>query len=586
LGCIPSRWLWFKGQRSLGRASSASRWLPGWSGDPDCPSFLMDGWRPWGEAVEGFGWSETLLEVDPIEHKVTNVFGQIRTRVVRHRGLILAVAGLLLVAGVAYLYWSQVQANHYEEAFRKGLNFWNHRDAERALPELRKAAKADPRDPELWVLIGRSELASGRADRALEAWEEALRREPGFKPALFERGKEALVRHVARRIPPPLDRSTGWLSLQLEPAARVEGGTEEVQRIWADVKAGAAAAPELARFARGTNDLLEGRYRDAGPHFRAYADRNGWDAGALALVGIANQYGALPNRAEQALSEALSLKSEKVWFEVRAEARYLQGNYEGAREDYRQADLEKESEPLFARRIPTQGLILWLRADQGLEVTGSSVSRWSDQSSGRHDAVPKDPAAGPRVTASAIRGLPAVLFSGTDDELRLPDGFEDFSAGLSVFVVAEPQAQTGDTWSFVYLATGQAGALPIEAFLGRRRESESIVLSVEDIKSASPPYVTGIVPPKQFEELGAVEDPSGTVRLYQRGLPVATGTLTLPGKTVRNRNRVGAGFKGHLAEILLYNRGLSDLERLGVEAYLKDRYFPGGASPAPSTEKR
>jgi len=526
------------------------------------------------------------LEVDPIKSKPASPVLRVQTTLLRHRNLILAVAGAVLVAGLGYLYWSQKQAAFYDEAFHKGLNFWTHRDPEKALPELRKAAKADPRDPELWVLIGRAELMSGHTDRAQEAWEEALRREPGFPPALFERGKEALGRHVTRRLPPPLDGSTGWLCLQLEPVGRVPGAAEEVQRIWADVKAGAVATPECSRFARGTNELLEGRYREAGPHFRAYADRNGWDAGALALIGIANHYGGLSKTAEQAMSEALALKGDPRWFQVRAETRYLQGNYEGAREDYRQAGTEKEAEPLFARRIPSQGMTLWLRADAGVEVTGGSVSRWSDQSSGRHDAVPKDPAAGPRVTASAVRGRPAVLFNGTDDELRLPDGFEDFSAGLSLFVVAEPQTPSGEPWSFLFLATGQAGALPIEALLGHRRESEALVYSVEDMKVTSPSYVTGVVPQKEFEGFGVLQDPSGKVRLYKRGLPVSAGTLTLPGKIIRNRNRVGAGLKGHIAEIVLYNRGLSDLERLGVEAYLKDRYFPDAAAVAPSTEKR
>ena len=526
------------------------------------------------------------MEVDPIKNKPDSPLLRVRTTLARYRNLILAVVGVLLVAGIGYLYWSQKQAALYEETFRKGLNFWTHRDPEHALPELRKAAKADPRDPELWVLIGRCELTSGHVDRALEAWEEALRREPGFPPALFERGKEALGRHIARRIPPPVDRSTGWLPLQLEPIGRVEGGAEEVQRIWADVKAGAAATPEFARFARGTNDLLEGRTREAGPHFRAYTDRNGWDAGALALIGIANHYGALPGKAEQALSEALALKADPRWFQVRAESRYLQGNYEGAREDYRQAGVDKETEPLFARMIPSPGLILWLRADAGVEVSGGSVSRWADQSSGRHDGVPKDPAVGPHVTASAVRGRPAILFNGTDDDLRLPDGFEDFSAGLSVFVVGEPQAPQGDPWSFIFLATGQAGALPIEALLGRRRESESLVYSVEDMKVTSPPYVVGAVPLKEFEAFGAVQEPSGKVRVYKRGLPISAGTLTLPGKIIRNRNRVGSGFKGHIAEIVLYNRGLSDLERLGVEAYFKSRYFSDPAAAAPATEKR
>jgi len=71
------------------------------------------------------------------------------------------------------------------------------------------------------------------------------------------------------------------------------------------------------------------------------------------------------------------------------------------------------------------------------------------------------------------------------------------------------------------------------------------------------------------------------VRLFKRGAAVGTGTLILPRKTLRTRNRVGAGLKGHVAEVVLYNRSLSELERLGVESYLNDRYFP-----APPVEKR
>jgi len=512
---------------------------------------------------------------------IVNNHESFSTKVVRHKGLIFAVLGVIGLCTCSWLYWSQKKAAEYEEAYRKGLKSWEQRDAEHALPHLRKAAKVDPTDPELWVLIGRAELASNRVDRALEAWEQALQREPGFKPALFERGKEAFCRHVAGRIPAPVDRATGWLSLQPGP-----GAADEIQRIWGDLKAGAYTTPEFTSFAKGANDFLEGRYKDAAQGFRGYADKNGWDAAAVALAGIANHYGALPNRAEAAMTAALALKFEKAWVRIRAEAKYLQANYEGAKEDYKLADLEKEAEPLFARRIPTPGMVLWLRADQGVEVRGDSVSKWADQSGGKRDAASKDAEVGPKVSAAAVKGLPAIQFSGGLDELRLPDGFEDFSAGLSMFVVGEPAAQAGEAWSFVSLATGQAGALPIEACIGGRRESDAIVFAVEDFKSASPPYVAGPAAVKEFEELGAIEEPSGAVRVYKRGQPVASGKLTLPSKTVRTRNRVGAGFKGRTAEILVYNRSLTDLERLGVDAYFKDRYFPGSPAAAPSAEKR
>ena len=146
--------------------------------------------------------------------------------------------------------------------------------------------------------------------------------------------------------------------------------------------------------------------------------------------------------------------------------------------------------------------------------------------------------------------------------------------------------EPGDPWSFLYLATAATGAGRVELFLGRRRESEQVVYTAEDLVVQRKPFVEGIAPVKGFEGISAVQEPSGAVRLYKRGMPLATGTLLLPRKTLRTRNRVGAGFKGQLAEVLLYNRSLSELERLGVEAHLKDRYFPDGSAVAPSTEKR
>jgi tetratricopeptide (TPR) repeat protein len=494
------------------------------------------------------------------------------------------VSGILILGTLAFLFWSQKKAQEYDEAFKRGMASWKQRETERALAAWRKAAQTDPKDPEVWVWIGRAELVSGRADGAKEAWEEALRREPGYKPALFERGKEALGRQVDRRVPPPVDGTTGWLPLTLDSMARIEGGAEELQRILADLRAGASHGPEFAPFVRGAFYLIEGNYKDALPKLQAYADANGWDATGLALLGIACHYGALPKRAEPALTAALALRDEKRWLKVRAETRYLQGNYEGARADYREGGLEKEAEPLFGRRIPFRGLILWLRADAGIETADSFVSRWADQSDAKNDAKPKELSPGPRVTASAVHGRPAVLFNGTDD-LRLPDGFEDFSAGVSVFAVGETPTESGEPWTFLDLATPGLGNTSMKLLLGRRRDSEKVVYSVEDLEVQRRPFVEGLAPVKGFEGISAVQEPSQTVRLYQRGAPANTGTVLLPRKTLRNINRIGAGLKGHLAEILLYKRSLSELERLGVEAYLQDRYFPDGAVP-PATEKR
>jgi tetratricopeptide (TPR) repeat protein len=493
---------------------------------------------------------------------------------------ILAAVGVLLVAGGAVLYRAQEKAKRYDEAFKKGSAAWTRGDAEAAVAQFRKAAQIDGEDPELWVQIGRSELVLRHDDRASEAWEEALKRSPGYKPALFERGKEAFGRHVTRRIPPPVDGETGWLSPRLEAAARGEGGAEEAKRILSDLRESSEQNPAFTKFTRGAIYLLDGKYAEAPQGFQEYSELNPWDTTGIAMLGIATFYATLPSRAERALSEALTRRNEKAWLKLRADARYLQANYAGARQDYKDAGLEKEAEPLFARRLPSQGMILWLRADAGVDASGSTVTKWQDQSSGKHDAAPKDPAIGPQL--SAVRGHPAILFAGKEDDLHLPDGFEEFGAGLSMFVVGEPMTEPADEWSFLLLATPARGAGRIEALLGRRRESEQIVYSVEDLEKQTRPFVPGVPPAKEFESFGAIQDPSGAARVFKRGALAGEGKLLLPRKILRTRNRVGAGLKGHVAEIILYNRSLSEMERQGVDAYLKDRYFPD----APPAEKR
>ncbi len=496
----------------------------------------------------------------------------------RYRPLIIAACVVIVVAGSAFLIWSQKKAADYEEAFKKAMTLWEQRDAERAIAQFRKAALVEARDPELWVMIGRCELVSNHLDRAPEAWETALKHHPGYRPALFERAKEALGRLVARRIPPPVDAATGWLPQRMD----AEPGSDEAKRILADLREASQQDPSFLHFARGAIHFVDGRYREALPGFQEYVDQNPWDATAFALPGIAALYAALPDRAERTLSEALNRRKETAWLKARADARYLQGKVAAAKEDYRDAGLEKEAEPLFARRIPSRGLVLWLRADAGVELNGSSVIRWQDQSNGHNDAAPRDPAIAPQVAASAIRGRPAILFAGKEDELHLPDGLEDFSAGLSMFVVGEPATEARDEWSWLLLATPARGAARIEAFLGRHRDSSQIVYGAEDLEKQTRPFLEGIPPAKEFESVGAIHEPSGTVRLYKRGASVGEKTLLLPRKILRTRNRVGAGFKGRLAEVVLYNRSLTEIERLGVEAYLKDRYFPD----APASDKR
>jgi tetratricopeptide (TPR) repeat protein/predicted Ser/Thr protein kinase len=495
---------------------------------------------------------------EPIQARRAGVLYRARKRLARHRA-VLAVSALLLAAGASLFLWWQARTRRYETGYRRGLESWQRRLPERALQEFREAAEADPARPEPWVMIGRAEMLLGREERASEAWAQALRRDPECRDARFERGKEALCRHVTRRIPPSPDEATGWIPIRI---ARGEGLDEDLRKAQAELEAGGGANPESRKFVEGARALVEDRYGEAAPLLQAYADLNGSDAAGLALLGIAWHYRGDPGQAERWLSEALALRPEKPWRKLRGDARYLRGDYDGARSDYLEAGLERSPEPLFSLRIPRQGLALWLRADAGVEAPGGVVSRWADQSGGGRDAVPKNPPNGPRAAGGTV------AFAGGGDELKLPDGFEDFSGGLSIFVVGDRTEHTTN-WSFVEFGTTPG----IDIVLGRSF-GDAVKFTVFEKSGPKEISAGGALPLRNLELITVTGSPSGAGKLYRRGTLVAMSPMIPPKQVLRTQNSVGRTLKGHVAELLVYNRALSDLERIGVEAYLKGRHFP------------
>src|SRR5262245_41038531 len=85
--------------------------------------------------------------------------------------------------------------------------------------------------------------------------------------------------------------------------------------------------------------------------------------------------------------------------------------------------------------VPKKGLLLWLRADTGIDAPEGRVDHWLDQSGHGNDAVAFDDASRPTVQPMGLHGMPAIDFDGLDDFLVLPSGFDDFSLGLSMFAV-------------------------------------------------------------------------------------------------------------------------------------------------------
>ena len=70
----------------------------------------------------------------------------------------------------------------------------------------------------------------------------------------------------------------------------------------------------------------------------------------------------------------------------------------------------------------TSNLQLWLKADKGVKKgPGDSIISWDDQSGKANHATAVDEGTAPILAATAINGLPALRFDGTDDALQVAD---------------------------------------------------------------------------------------------------------------------------------------------------------------------
>lgn len=220
--------------------------------------------------------------------------------------------------------------------------------------------------------------------------------------------------------------------------------------------------------------------------------------------------------------------------------------------------------------IPKNGLVLWLRADEGVTTSSGRVTAWQDQSENGGSALQTSNSWRPTLVASGLHGKPTVLFDGVDDFLNLPDGFEDFSQGVSLFVVLR-EDEPGPCANYVALSNGIEtddvvigqwdDALLYEVANDWTETEDSLIV-------AQPQLVT------------AIHGVDGSVQLRRDGDEIALDTFAMPVKTVRTENFVGKSvfdnctyFSGAISEVLMYDRGVGDSELVQIESYLQERWL-------------
>lgn len=237
---------------------------------------------------------------------------------------------------------------------------------------------------------------------------------------------------------------------------------------------------------------------------------------------------------------------------------------------------------------------LWLSADHGVIAPTAGVSQWSDRSGNGNHATQTVAARQPFVSPTGFNGDPAITFddnTSNSDYLRIPDNSTlEGMNGLTGFAVFDlfdgthltaprgilskrnsPTAQNAYAWFLWGNGSNLAQHLDIDGTNNRINSSDT--------------HSTGTVYLNGFMYHGAAPSNSMDQVLYAGNTTVGNGVETstsIPNYSsdlyigsLYGHTGSGVGttrFNGRIAEVILYNTALNEVQRIIVSNYLSAKY--------------
>ena len=243
---------------------------------------------------------------------------------------------------------------------------------------------------------------------------------------------------------------------------------------------------------------------------------------------------------------------------------------------------------LFAQTGPggvgsSSNNLLWLKADAGTSTTtnGNPITFWNDQSGNAMNATQGTANRQPKYVANAMNTRPAVLFNnsvdGVYDYLNLPNGFSNFTAGLSAFIVIRPIA-AGNWDNFFNLGV-------VAENIGLMRNGVSSNIYYEVLAGGSPngridwnAITNGSDQIFNIRHNGGTAGTQSTARLYKNNNFLTSAPVLVPNNIARTNNLIGHDSWGsgdmncEIAEIIIYNYTINNAQRHIAANYLSTKY--------------
>ena len=222
----------------------------------------------------------------------------------------------------------------------------------------------------------------------------------------------------------------------------------------------------------------------------------------------------------------------------------------------------------FAQLPVTTNLQLWLKADAGITKDGSNnVAAWADQSSNMKTASQSNVTIQPLWVDNVINGQPVIRFDGINDlmttDVTGPGGTE-----FTFFVLAKSNGRRilsyNDASGYVVYSYANPNNFIISNDGGPNGGINSGTNDLLHFRLACARYKANTSNGMQTFINGVLLAQRSSANIVLPVVPLQLGSY--PGATT---NEV---IKGDVAEIIIYNRALSDIERKQMENYLSQKY--------------
>lgn len=219
--------------------------------------------------------------------------------------------------------------------------------------------------------------------------------------------------------------------------------------------------------------------------------------------------------------------------------------------------------------------VIWFDASSLSLANNAPVTAWSDISGNANNAAQATVSLQPIYKTGTINGLPSVYFDGADDYLTVLDADNlDNTIGVTVIVVGKPDTPDGNSRGIVSKRTA-AGSQ--EAYSLFTYTSSNLYFDAGGQRINGTVAASGNAQIFSGNFNGTIANPRSKV--YNAGAvsgsgngPASIGNMTSDLHIGILNPAYGIGFKGDIAEVIIYRNSLNEAQMQIVHQYLNVKY--------------